>query len=322
MATNTINLIQKIRLRAKLLTTIRAFFNSLNVLEVETPLLCQYSATTPHIDPVLVHDNNGNNRFLQTSPEYAMKRLLASKAGDIFQLCKVFRNEEFGNLHNPEFTMLEWYKINFDHHQLMQEVQHLLNTCGLNYQSRKISYREIFNKFLSIDPCLAELKDLKKLINNNIPLSQSFKDFLQDATKQDCQELLFSHIIEPKLTTNIIWFIYNYPIEQAALAKINKDQDNVAIAERFEVYVNGIELANGFHELLDPVLQEQRFIEDQKMRQKLNKPYLAIDPYLIAALNTGIPNCSGVALGVDRLLMLLMETSSIKDVLCFPWDIA
>lgn len=313
-----------IKERALLLEKIRGFFKQQNILEVETPLLCQYAPTALHIDPIAIHDNL---RFLQTSPEYAMKRLLAANKCDIFQLCKAFRDGEVGNLHNPEFTILEWYRIDFNHHQLMNDVDNLLKNIfsdlNTQYKSYKISYREIFIKYLKLDPVLASIDDLKKLVMHTVELSDYFRDFLPTATKQDLQELLFNHCIEPEINKDTmcsIWFIYNYPIEQAALAKIAADQDGVPIAERFEVYINGVELANGYHELLDVAIQKNRFIEDQTMREKLNKKYLAIDPYLLDALNHGMPNCSGVALGVDRLLMVKTQAKSIKDVMCFSWE--
>lgn len=311
-----------IQQRAELLNVIRDFFKNRAVLEVETPLLCQYAPTMPYIDPIMVDCNQTTKRFLQTSPEYAMKRLLAAGIGDIFQVCKSFRGQEEGVLHNPEFTMLEWYRLNFDHHQLMQEIVDLLKICGVNFEVCKISYRDIFIKHIEIDPVLAELSDLKNFIYNNMSLSEQLKIFIQDATKRDCQELLFNHVVEPQLKNNFIWLVYNYPTEQAALAKISKDQDNIEVADRFEVYINGIELANGYYELLDPILQYNRFSDDQKRRQQLGKPHLEIDPYFMAALESGIPNCSGVALGVDRLLMLKMQGSSIKEAISFPWDIA
>lgn len=346
-----------IKERAALLLQIRNYFAEQDVLEVETPLLCQYAATSLHIEPIPVIsdvnvwiDNQNNNlshkelnkRFLQTSPEYAMKRLLSEFRCSIFQLCKAFRKEEIGSLHNPEFTILEWYRVGFNHHQLMQDVESLLNTIlpindNLNptiplniqntkvdcYTKHKISYREIFIKYLNLDPVLASLEDLKNLVIDKISLSDQFKYFINTASKQDCQELLFHHYVEPNLSQdNQIWFIYNYPIEQAALAKIVVDQDGVEVAERFEVYVNGLEIANGYHELLDAKIQEHRFLQDQKMRKKANKTHLEIDPYLISALDYGMPACSGVALGVDRLLMLKMQAKSIQEVICFPYNIA
>jgi lysyl-tRNA synthetase class 2 len=347
-----------IKERAALFLQIRNYFAEQDVLEVETPLLCQYAATSLHIEPMAVIsnvnvqlDNQNNNlsqqefkkKFLQTSPEYAMKRLLSEFRCSIFQLCKAFRKEEIGSLHNPEFTILEWYRVGFNHHQLMQDVESLLNTIlPINnnlkpdssqikipntkvdcYTTHKISYREIFIKHLNVDPVLANLEDLKNLVIERISLSDQFKYFINTASKQDCQELLFHHYVEPNLSQdNQIWFIYNYPIEQAALAKIVVDQDGIEVAERFEVYINGIEIANGYHELLDAKTQKRRFLKDQKMRKKANKTHLEIDPYLIAALDYGMPICSGVALGVDRLLMLKMQAKSIQEVICFPYNIA
>jgi len=313
-----------IKQRAVLLASIREFFKQQSVLEIETPLLCQHAATSLHIDPI-----GASGRFLQTSPEYAMKRLLSAGSGDIFQLCKAFRGSEIGNLHNPEFTILEWYRVGFNHHQLITDVDNLLNNIlsdvNIRYKINKISYREIFIKYLKLDPVLSSLSELKKLVINNIELSEQFKISINkdNFTKKDCQELLFSNCIEPKISKNhTIWFIYDYPVEQAELSNITTDQDGAKIAERFEVYVNGVEIANGYHELLDATLQKNRFLENQQMRQKLGKPHLEIDPYLIEALHFGMPNCSGVALGVDRLLMIKTQAKSIRDVLCFPWDVA
>lgn len=312
-----------IKKRAQLLNSIRMFFNARSVLEVETPLLCQYAPTMPYIDPIEVDMHaKTSNRFLQSSPEYAMKRLLAYGSGDIFQICKAFRGQEQGVLHNPEFTMLEWYRLNFDHHQLMQEVIELLQFCEINYSISKKTYREIFYKYLKLDPVLADVATLLQCIYDNINLSPQGERFIKSASKQDCQEMLFSHMVESNLEHNTIWVIYNYPKEQAALAKIISDNDNIEVAARFEVYINGLELANGFYELADPVLQRQRFTGDQHIRTKLNKPPLDIDPYFMRALEHGLPRCSGIALGVDRLLMVKLKAVSIEQVISFPWDIA
>lgn len=310
--------------RADLLSKIREFFNQENVLEVDTPLLCSYGATAAHIDPLICKDQKDNLKFLQTSPEYAMKRLLATGSPDIFQICKAFRANEIGKLHNPEFTMLEWYRLGFDHHKLMENVSNLLlfvlQTKDIKYVIHKQSYRELFIKYVNCDPIVANLNELKSLIINNIDLSNNFLD---DLNKQDCQELLFNHFVEPNLVgDNKIWFVYDYPKEQAALAKIVMDQNQNQVAERFEVYINGIELANGYHELLDVNLQKKRFKEEQLARQKLDKLSIPIDHYFIAALEHGLPVCSGVALGIDRLLMLKIKAKSLKEVILFPWEIA
>lgn len=313
-----------IKQRAELLNNIRKFFNTRSVLEVETPLLCQYAPTMPYIDPIVVNMKSGRaiNRFLQSSPEYAMKRLVAYGSGDIFQICKAFRGQEQGKLHNPEFTMLEWYRVNFNHHQLIQETIELLQYCGINYAISKNAYREIFYKYLNLDPVLADLSTMQQFIYNNITLSSQGVDFIKSASKQECQEMLFSHVVESSLAHNTINVVYNYPKEQAALAKIIIDNDNIEVAARFEVYINGLEVANGFYELADPIVQRTRFVKDQNVRKKLRKPYLEIDPYFMSALEQGLPECSGVALGVDRLLMLKTLASSIEEVISFPWDIA
>ncbi|MGI9214287.1 MAG: amino acid--tRNA ligase-related protein, partial [Gammaproteobacteria bacterium] len=257
---NNLSVIQE---RAALLSKIREFFKQENVLEVDTPLLCRYAGTAVHIDPFICKDPkdnldylldntlseqvNNNLKFLQTSPEYAMKRLLAAGSSDIFQICKAFRANEIGKLHNPEFTMLEWYRLGFDHYKLMENVSNLLlfvlETKDTKYVVHKQSYRELFIKYLNCDPIVANLIDLKMLIINNINLSS---DFLDDLDMQGCQELLFNHFVEPNfMGDNTIWFVYDYPKEQAALAKIVVDQNQDQVAERFEVYINGIELANG-----------------------------------------------------------------------------
>lgn len=356
-----------IKQRAALLSKIREFFKQEKVLEVDTPLLCTYAATAMHIDPFIclsskdfklnnINDKNMNHnylKFLQTSPEYAMKRLLAAGSEDIFQICKAFRADEIGNLHNPEFTILEWYRLGIDHHQLMENVGNLLNfVLSINidsehfnainihsepkdlnidisinkhdimnnyYKIYKKSYREIFIKYVDCDPITSSLNQLKKLIIDNINLS---KEFFASLTKQDCQELLFNHFVEPNLLGDkIIWFIYDYPVEQAALAKISTDSNNLQVAQRFEVYINGIELANGYHELLDVNLQLQRFTEDQLRRKTLGKFYIPIDHYFIDALEHGLPACSGVALGIDRLLMLQLQAKTLQEVILFPWGI-
>ncbi len=326
--------------RAALLSKIREFFKQENVLEVDTPLLCRYAGTAVHIDPFVcknLKDNldylldnklseqvNHNLKFLQTSPEYAMKRLLAAGSSDIFQICKAFRANEIGKLHNPEFTMLEWYRLGFDHYKLMENVSNLLlfvlATKDTKYVIHKQSYRELFIKYLNCDPIVANLIELKKLIINNINLSS---DFLDDLDMQGCQELLFNHFVEPNfMGDNKIWFVYDYPKEQAALAKIVMDQNQDQVAERFEVYINGIELANGYHELLDVHLQKKRFLKEQLIRKTLSKLSIPIDHYFIAALEHGLPSCSGVALGIDRLLMLKIKAKSLEEVILFPWDIA
>ena len=304
--------IETLRSRAKILRTIREFFYKRNVLEVETQLLSRFAVTDPFIEAIPAFIKNKEKYFLQTSPEYGMKRLLAHGSGSIYQIAKAFRDGESGRLHNPEFTMLEWYRVGFDHLQLMQEVDELLRTILNTAPANYISYQDLFIKYLNINPNLTTIKELQDCavkvginINNNLELD-----------KDDWLNLLLTHFIEPKLQGNSPWMIYDYPQSQAALAIISKDK--IPLAQRFEVYYQGLELANGYHELLDPKEQLHRFTMDNNKR----KTPMEIDYRLIQALEYGIPKCAGVALGVDRMVLLHTKSSNIKDVIAFPLEIA
>lgn len=305
--------IQALQTRAKILKNIRDFFEQRNVLEIETPLIAKFGVTDPHINaiPVLLHDTA--QYYLQTSPEYCMKRLLAAGSGAIYQLTKAFRGGDVGSLHNPEFTMLEWYRPGFDHFQLMAEVDELLQLI-LNSEAAKIvTYRELFQQYLKIDPHVVTNQQILNIINE-----QDFsKEFIQQATIDDWLQVLFAYYIEPKLVGKAPWIVYNYPASQAALAKLQQDGD-IKVAARFEVYMQGLELANGYYELTDPQQQLARFKQDQIIRKQLNKPYMASDDRLLAALKAGLPECAGIALGVDRLIMLAVNTTNIQDVIAFP----
>lgn len=296
--------------RAKLYADIRTFFFKHNVLEVETPLLCPRTVTDPHIESFKVPFNK-KNYFLQTSPEYAMKRMLCDGAPSIFQITKAFRMNEVGAKHNPEFSMLEWYRLNFDHHQLIHECDALLQFTLNTKPAEKISYRNLFLKFLSIDPLTADKKILQaKIAEKNIAVNteNEDKDFLLN--------ILLSHCIEPTLGFDHPVFIFDFPVTQAALAKIR--HDDPPVAERFELYINGVELANGFHELTDAAEQEKRFLENQQLRKQHQQFVPEIDDTFINALKKGLPSCAGVAIGLDRLLMLKMNTNDIRDVIYFP----
>ena len=300
-------MLENIKSRFDMYRTIRDFFAEKGVQEVETPLVAAASITDPFIEPLKVE----NNYYLQTSPEYAMKRLLVAGLGSIFQICKAFRKEEHGDLHNSEFTLLEWYRVGFDHHTLIAEVIELLQIILKIQQIKKISYQEIFYHYFNLDPLNCTLKHLQeKSIEHKIYLSHNAEENLG---KADYFDLLFSHIIQPNIEHNKIWVIYNYPVEQAALAKINTDKQ--AVAERFEIFINGIELANGYHELQDVVEQKARFARDLANREKLQLAPLPIDTQLLAALELGLPACAGVALGLDRLLMIKIKAGSIKEVI-------
>jgi len=295
-----------LRQRAQLLDDIRSFFKKKNILEVDTPLLCQHTVTDQHIDSFAV-----NNRYLQTSPEYAMKRLLAAGSGSIFQICKAFRHDESGRLHNPEFTLLEWYHVGFNHHDLMDEIDELLCLILKTDAADRLTYQDLFEKYCQLDPLNCDLETLKTRIEN------TNTDTLDRDT---CLQLLFSQKIEPQLGLDKPTFVYGFPASQAALAKISKD--NPLVAERFEVFIHGMEIANGFHELTDADEQLSRFKKDQNNRGNAGKVGPEIDMRFIDALKNGLPDCAGVALGIDRLMLCLTNNNAIKDVIAFDWDAA
>jgi elongation factor P--(R)-beta-lysine ligase len=306
--------IENIRLRAEILAKIRAFFSTRNILEVETPLLSHSTITDPNIHSFISHYNlTGSNAqeilYLQTSPEFAMKRLIAAGSGSIFQICKAFRNEEQGNLHNPEFTILEWYHLNFDHHDLMNEMDEFLVYVINSKRAEKLTYQEAFIKYLQIDPLANDTFELRKCA-----LNKGLND-IANLDKDGWLNILFAEFIEPNLGITTPTFIYNYPASQAALAQINHSDPRVA--NRFEVFINGIELANGFHELANSNEQRQRFEKDLHRRQKLNLPSIPLDNNFLASLDY-FPNCAGVALGIDRLLMIISKAKNIEEVIAFP----
>lgn len=291
-------------LRAKLLAKIREFFARRNVLEVETPLLLPTTNPTPYLNNFCCDE-----LYLQSSPEFAMKRLLAAGSSDIYQICKAFRKEEKGRLHNPEFTILEWYRINFNHHDLMDEIEELLIYITNSPKAKRYTYEEIYKKILKINPYQTTLKKLRQLAEvNNLRISGL------DDDPDTWLQLLFTHLIEPKLNTKYPFFIYDFPASQAMLARVRKEKTK--IASRFEVYYQGLELANGFHELKDFTEQRNRFDKDLAKRKELNLPLVPIDEKFLASL-PNLPNCAGVALGIDRLLLLIAKSSSLDEILCF-----
>jgi lysyl-tRNA synthetase class 2 len=304
---------QNLRHRADLYQKIRQFFAERSVLEVETPLLCQYTVTDPHIDSFSVPINSHKHYFLQTSPEYAMKRLLAAGSGAIYQITKSFRIGESGSQHNPEFTMLEWYRPGFNHHDLMGELDELLQFTIHSKPAEKISYRDLFLKYLNIDPLTATVEKLKTIITDH-KINIDATDFDYDTALQ----VLLSHLIEPSMGIEKPLFLYDFPLSQAALSKIRHDQ--YPVAERFELYINGSEIANGFHELTDADEQEKRFKANQLAREKNHQTIPEIDHFFIDALKSGMPDCAGVAVGLDRLLMQYAKTNKIQDVIAFPFE--
>lgn len=312
--------LEMLRLRAQVLADIRRFFSARAVLEVETPLLSCSSGTDPQLDffttdyssPPLRH-----TLFLQTSPEFAMKRLLAAGSGSIYQLCKAFRNGESGRFHNPEFTLLEWYRVGFTLPQLMDEIAELM-TVLFNGRvalkpTQRVSYQDLFQRYTGLDP-----------------LVFSYQDYCAYARKCHMPEavglcgvdhglwldFIFSHKVQPRLGESAVCMVYGYPACQSSLARIN--EYNSQVTDRVEVFINGVELGNGYYELTDAKEQGKRFDEEMTIRQQKKRPDTVKNKHLIAALEAGLPECSGMAIGLDRLLMLLTNSATIDDVLNFP----
>jgi len=307
---------EAIRARAALSQTIRQFFSHRNVLEVETPLLAQAPVTDPYLNAFQIA---ASAYYLQTSPEYAMKRLLAAGLGSIYQMGKAFRSEEGGALHNPEFTVLEWYRVGFDLSALMDEVDALLQLVLGTPAARRFTYQALFEMHGGIDPHTASLASLRTLVRDaGVELSAAAMETLD---RDDYLTLFITHVIEPKIGFDAPWFVYYYPASQAALARL-KSEGAVSVAERFEVYVQGVELANGYYELTDADVQQARFRQDCAQRARLGLSQVPVDDRLVQALAAGVPDCSGVALGVDRLLMLQQGAKHIDEVLAFPWRCA
>ena len=280
-------------------------------MEVETPLVSSAGNTDPEIRSVRT-DEGG---YLRTSPEFPLKRLLAAGSGDIYELGRVFRSGEAGRHHNPEFTMLEWYRTGFDYHQLMDEVAALVLYCGRGkfdqWPRQMLSYKELFQKYLAVDPFTADIGILKEIAEK-----RGISDIQLD--RKQWLDLLISHYIQPCLPTNCLTFVYDFPVEQAALARIR--QGTPPVAERFELYLGRTELANGYQELTDAVEQHQRFEHENHLRKERGDPICAVDKHLLAALTHGLPECAGVALGVDRLLMATCDVASLKEVVAFPFS--
>ena len=308
--------IQSLQARAQLLAQLRQFFQQRDVMEVCTPVLSQAGGTDPCIE--IFHTRytgpgyaNGLDLYLHTSPEFAMKRLLAEGSGAIYQIAPVFRNAEFGNRHNPEFTMLEWYRPGFNHHALMQEVAALVCGClDENLSTQKISYVELFQNKFSWNPLHADISQLVQTTKQYGVYTESLEH------RDEYLDLLMSMVIEPELGDKCLTFVYDYPASQASLARLN--DENPLVASRFELYYQGVELANGFHELTDAKEQRQRFEEENRQRQQRGLRQMPVDERLLKALQQGMPDCSGVALGLDRLLMLQQGATALSDVLTFP----
>ena len=302
--------------RAQLLAYVRGFFAQRQVLEVETPVLGRHGVTDVNLDgiPASVNAPGITSGWLQTSPEYHMKRLLAAGSGSIFQVARVFRNGERGRRHNPEFSMLEWYREGFDDRQLMAEVADLV--CGWLGCKRPLvlAYRDAVQAYAGFDPMKVSDRDLARYCEQWLEPEQ-----LAGMGRDACLDLVMSFVVEPKLGVDAPVFLTRYPASQAALARVS-DDDGFAVAHRFELYINGLELCNGYWELTDPQEQRQRFEADNRQRRAAGKPEMAVDQAFLDALDAGLPESSGVALGLDRLLMLKVGAASIEEVLAFPTE--
>lgn len=302
--------------RAALFRTIRAFFETRDVLEVDTPLLSRYGVTDLHLENLVTHISRypEHTFYLQTSPEYAMKRLLAAYQVSIYQLSKVFRDDEVGRHHNPEFTMLEWYRVGFQMSDLIAEVVTLLETVLGERPIHQFTYQQVFQHYLSIDPLTASVAELQTCLSHYSHVA----DLAQREQDRDTLlQLALALVIEPQLTPAAITIISHFPTSQAALAQVDPEDPRVAL--RFEVYVGGVELANGYQELTDVEVQRERFTQDNQLRAHFGKSPKPVDHRLLHALAAGLPECSGVALGVDRLLLLQTKKSEIRQIL--PFDV-
>lgn len=309
-----------IRFRAKMYKTIRQFFEERNVLEVETPILSQAGVTDVHLASISAHryiKGCLNTHYLQTSPEFAMKRLLANGSGAIYQICKVFRNDEHGRKHNSEFTMLEWYRPNFTLKDLMHETAELLQRCLSDrfelLKPQILSYKHAFEDRLDINPLqatLAQLKQTVKRVGLDIDLGEDRLGYI---------DLLFSHFVEPTLGYDTPVFLTDFPPEMASLAQVKQDEDGETVAARFEVYIEGLELANAYDELVDADVLRRRFEQDNCERKTIGLPTMPIDENLLMALPK-MPACSGIALGIDRVLMVAQQKMQLEHVITFPAD--
>ena len=308
-----------LRLRAQLNRLFRDFFAARNVLEVETPVLSRAGNTEPNIASFALEfsgrsEGASRTRWLRTSPEFALKRLLAAGVGDCYELGRVFRDGEAGGRHNPEFTMLEWYRVGWEHLRLLDEtvtlVRAALALVGRDATTCTVTFRDLYWQHLQLDPLTADNGTLRNALGdvNNEPTGLNRDDWL---------DLLMTHRLQPSFARDQLLAVHDWPASQAALARIRNDDPPVA--ERFELYLGPLELANGYHELGDANEQRARFVRDGQVRAARGLPAVPMDITLLAAL-PHMPACAGVALGVDRLLMALLDTPQIAKALAFDFS--
>lgn len=313
--------IDALRLRARLNAAIRAFFAERGVLEVETPVFSRGGNTEPNIASFQLEfsgrtDGAPRTRWLRTSPEYPLKRLLAAGTGDCYELGRVFRDGEAGGRHNPEFTMLEWYRVGWDHRRLAEEAAELVRAAlvlvGRGARLEQVSYRDLYRSRLGIDPFLAPDDELRATLGDVVVDPEGL-------VRDDWLDLLMTHRLQPGFDPSVMLVVHDWPATQCALARLRRGDDGIAVAERFELYLGPVELANGYHELADAAEQRARFGRDLAVRGDRGAPQPPLDEAFLAALAHGLPDCAGVALGVDRLLMAMLGTGRIADVLAFDF---
>lgn len=307
--------LNRLKDRALFLQKARSFFFQRDILEVDTPILSKTAPIDEHIEIMSVGLGNGEIGYLHSSPEYAMKRLLSLGIGDIFQLSHVFRQGEVSSLHNPEFTMAEWYRIGFSFEHFIQETVEFIQLFLPSLIWNKLSYKQAFLLFAKIDPFEASEKDL-------LECAKTYGLDLCGGEVQDKDtllHLLMGFVIEPHLGKEELTVLTDYPASQAALAE-TKEEDGNLVAKRFEIYHQGIELANGYFELTDAKKQKMRLFESNEKRILTGKAALPIDTQFLQALEKGLPSCCGVAVGFDRLLLLKNQASSLEEVLPFAWS--
>ena len=313
--------IEMLRQRAEVVRSIRSFFDQRNFFEVETPTISHDIVVDRYLHPVGVTKSDLTGRagdsdqrlWLQTSPEFGMKRLVAAGAVAIYQICKAYRRDEIGRIHNPEFTMLEWYRAGDDLVTGMDLLAELVETILDTPKTERLSYREAFKKFADIDPFESSIESLQNTVR-----TASVTVELEGESRDDYLNVILSEIVEPNLGVGAPTIIYDWPASQAALAMVRDDEHSVA--ERFEIYVNGVELANGYHELLEARELSRRNSINNQMRVKDGNQLLPEGSRLLDAMRKGIPQCAGVALGVDRLVMLALGAKSVSEVMAFTID--
>ena len=312
---------EALKLRARLYAQLRAFFAGRNVLEVETPVMSAAGNTEPNIASFATRFSGRTEgapraRWLRTSPEYPLKRLLAAGLGDCYELGRVFRDGEAGGRHNPEFTMLEWYRVGWDHHRLVDEVAALVRMAlalgGRDAVLQPVAYRDLYRERLQLDPFLASEAELRNALGE-------VRIVPDGLTRDDWLDLLMTHRLQPAFDPGVMLAVHDWPATQAALARLRDTGEGFAVAERFELYLGPVELANGYHELRDPAEQRARFERDLSLRRSRGAALPPLDERFLAALDHGLPACAGVALGVDRLLMAMLGTPRIADVLAFDF---